>query len=280
VAGILPSDAVAELSTSHPGQLAQAALPITIYMGINLDAAPFDDARVRRAVNFAVDRAHVQELFGGEERLRVTCQILPPNFPAYEPFCPYTKDPGSAWSRPDMGRALELIRAADVAGAKVDVWVYKFQAPGFFEIARYFVRLLDRLGLDAKLHVVRDEQVWLDSVYRPDQNGIEMFMIAWYTDYPEPGGFIPPLFACDAPANNGGFCHPAFDDATAEAGRLALTDPAEANAAWAALDRRLVKEAVWVPLGNPIKAYAFSARVGDVQIHPVFELLLSRLWVQ
>jgi hypothetical protein len=47
-----------------------------------------------------------------------------------------------------------------------------------------------------------------------------------------------------------------------------------------ALDRRLVREAVWVPLGNPIKAYAFSARVGDVQIHPVFELLLSRLWVQ
>jgi len=141
------------------------------------------------------------------------------------------------------------------------------------------VRLLDRLGLDAKLHVVRTEAVWLDSVYRPDQNGIEMFMIAWYTDYPEPGGFIPGLFACGAPANNGGFCDPAFDDAMAEAGRLALTDPAEANAAWAELDRRLVKEAVWVPLGNPIAAYAFSARVGDVQIHPLWQLLLSRLWV-
>jgi hypothetical protein len=59
---------------------------------------------------------------------------------------------------------------------------------------------------------------------------------------------------------DGGFCHPAFDDAMAEAGRLALTDPAEANAVWAELDRRLVKEAVWVPLGNPIKAYAFSER--------------------
>jgi hypothetical protein len=116
--------------------------------------------------------------------------------------------------------ALELVRAADVAGAKVDVWVYKFQAPGFLDIPRYFVRLLDRLGLDAKLHVVRDLAAWLDSVYRPDQNGIEMFMIAWYTDYPEPGGFIPPQFACGAPANNGGFCDPAFDDATAEAGSL------------------------------------------------------------
>jgi peptide/nickel transport system substrate-binding protein len=226
-----------------------------------------------------VDRAHVQELLGGEERLRVTCQILPPNFPGYEPFCPYTKDPGSAWSRPDMGRARELVRAADVAGAKVDVWGFDF-VPGFVDIARYFVRLLDRLGLDAKLHVVRDLGVWLNSVYHPDQNEIEMFMIVWYADYPEPGGFIPLLFACGAPANNGGFCHPAFDDAMAEAGRLALTDPAEANAAWAQLDRRLVKEAVWVPLGNPIKAYAFSERVGDVQIHPLWQLLLSRLWVQ
>ena len=66
LAGRVDWQADAELSTSHPGQLAQAALPVTFYMGINLDAAPFDDVRVRRAVNFAVDRAHVQELLGGE----------------------------------------------------------------------------------------------------------------------------------------------------------------------------------------------------------------------
>jgi peptide/nickel transport system substrate-binding protein len=279
VADIIPFDALAELTTSYPGQLVQAALPVTDYMAINLDAAPFDDPRVRRAVNFAVDRAHVQELLGGEQVSRVTCQILPLNFPAYEPFCPYTKDPGSAWSRPDMGRALELVRAADVAGAKVDVWAFDF-VPGFVDTARYFVRLLDRLGLDAKLHVPPDDKVFTRSIYRPDQNGIEMFMIAWYADYPEPGGFIGALFACDSPWNNGGYCDPAFDDAMAEAGRLALADPAEANAAWAQLDRRLVKEAVWVPLRNPIKPHAFSERVGDVQIHPQWELLLSRLWVQ
>jgi YVTN family beta-propeller protein len=279
VADILPSGIVAELTTSYPGQLVQAARPVTTYMGINLDAAPFDDPRVRRAVNFAVDRAHVQELLGGEQVSRVTCQILPPNFPAYEPFCPYTKDPGSVWSRPDMRRARELVRAADVAGAKVDIWAFDF-VPVFVDIARYFVRLLDGLGLDAKLHVPPDDKVYTRSIYRPDQNGIEMFMTAWFTDYPEPGGFIGLLFACEAASNNGGFCDPAFDDAMAEAGRLALTDPAEANAAWAELDRRLVKEAVWVSLGNPIRAYAFSERVGDVQIHPQWELLLSRVWVQ
>ena len=277
-ADILPSDALAELSTSHPGQLVRASLPVTIYMGINLDAAPFDDVRVRRAVNFAVDRAHVQELRGGEESLRITCQILPPNLPAYEPFCPYTKDPGTTWSRPDMGRARELLRAANAVGAHVDVWAFDF-VPGFVDIARYFVRLLDGLGMDAKLHVVPNLNVWFNSVYPPDPSGIELFMIAWYADYPEPSGFIRLMFACDAGANNGGFCDPAFDDAMAEASRLALTDPGGANAAWANLDRRLVEEAVWVPLGNPIKAYAFSERVGDVQIHPQWEVLLSRLWV-
>jgi YVTN family beta-propeller protein len=277
-AGNLPPDAVAELSTTHPSQLVRASLPVTFYMGINLDAEPFDDVRVRRAVNFAVDRAHAQELLGGEERLRITCQILPPNLPAYEPFCPYTIDPGTAWSGPDMGRALELVRAADATGAKVDVWAFDYVL-GFVDVARYFVGLLDGLGLDAKLHVARDEKAWLNSIYRPDQNGVELFMVAWYADYPEPGGFIRPLFACGAAANNGGFCDPAFDDAMVEAGRPALTDPAEANAAWAQLDRRLVEEAVWVPVGNPIKPFAFSERVGDVQIHPQWELLLSRLWV-
>jgi YVTN family beta-propeller protein len=276
VADILPS-AFAELSTSHPGQLVQASLPYTTFMGINLDAAPFDDRRVRKAVNFAVDRAHMQELFGGKDKLRITCQILPPNFPAYEPFCPYTKDPGTGWSQPDMGRARQLVRAADVAGAHVDVWAFEF-VPGIVDIARYVVRVLDALGLDAKLRVAHGG-VYFNKIYHPDPNGIEMSMQAWGADYPEPGGFIGVQFACGAPTNNGGFCNPAFDHAMTEAGRLALTDPAKANAAWAELDRRLVEEAVWVPLGNPIRAYAFSERVGDVQIHPQWDLLLSRLWV-
>ena len=40
-----------------------------------------------------------------------TCQQLPPNFPGYEPYCPYTMDPGpegeGSWTAPDLEEAEE-----------------------------------------------------------------------------------------------------------------------------------------------------------------------------
>ena len=35
-----------------------------------------------------------REIIGGEDAARATCQQLPPNFPGYEPYCPYTLNPG------------------------------------------------------------------------------------------------------------------------------------------------------------------------------------------
>ena len=48
---------------------------------------PFDDVRVRRAVNTAFDREAFARLLGGA--VAPTCQILPLNFPGYRPTCPY-----------------------------------------------------------------------------------------------------------------------------------------------------------------------------------------------
>ena len=66
----------------------------------------------------------------------------------------------------------------------------------------------------------------------------------------------------------------------AEAERLQETDPAAANAAWIAIEHTLVKEAIWAPLINPVRAYAFSARTENVEVNPQWGILLSRLWVR
>ena len=61
--------------------------------------------------------------------------------------------------------------------------------------------------------------------------------------------------------------------------RLQTTDPSGADVAWSRIDHALVDQAVWVPLANPLDTAAFSARVQNVQIHPQWGLLLSRVWV-
>ena len=77
-----------------------------------------------------------------------------------------------------------------------------------------------------------------------------------------------------------GLCIPSLDAQIEEAQRLQATDPAAANSAWTEIEHQLVDDAVWAPMTNPVAAYAFSARVENIQVHSQWGVLLSRLWVQ
>ena len=47
--------------------------------------------------------------------------MLPPGFPGYKPYCPYTKNPGTRWSAPDLAKAKQLVKESGTAGQKVAV---------------------------------------------------------------------------------------------------------------------------------------------------------------
>ena len=49
---------------------------------------------------------------------------------------------------------------------------------------------------------------------------------------------------------------------------------------WAAIDRELVNKAPWVPLYNPRDLTVLSARVGNYQFHPYWNLLIDQVWVR
>ena len=89
---------------------------------------PFNDARARRAVSFALDRAELLRRTG--QGGQITCQVLPPNFPGYRPYCPYTADAdaGGAWSAPDLAKARELVRQSGTPGARVTFWAFSLTA--------------------------------------------------------------------------------------------------------------------------------------------------------
>jgi peptide/nickel transport system substrate-binding protein len=88
------------------------------FLFLNVAAATFNDRRVRRALNLALDRGRIVRLDGGATAARPTCQILPPQLPGYRPYCPYTRHPthDGRWHGPDLRPARRLVHDPARAG--------------------------------------------------------------------------------------------------------------------------------------------------------------------
>ena len=61
---------------------------------------------------------------------------------------------------------------------------------------------------------------------------------------------------------------------------LQLSDPRRAGAAWAAVDRRITDQALWVPTVNVYAAELVSSRLRNYQYHPVWGFIASAAWVR
>jgi peptide/nickel transport system substrate-binding protein len=255
-------------------QLHVQPIAATFYLVLDTTRPPFDDVRARRAVNYAVDRANVARLADGTAK--PTCQVLPPNFPAFTPYCPYTLDRGGgAWTAPDAAKAAALVRASGTTGAQLELWWVR----GFGEQAgRYLERLFKGLGYRVRLRLFSDYGKYFQALEAPRASW-QVAGNAWFADYPAASNFIK-LLSCSSHDNYGRFCEKGIDRRIGHALRLQERDPAAANRAWATLDRDLTHAAPWVPLFTPYSGDFVSKRVGNYQKHPFFGPLFGQFWVR
>jgi len=108
----------------------------------------------------------------------------------------------------------------------------------------------------------------------------QAYIGGWGSDYPRAADFLAPQFRCGEPFNSSGLCSESLDTQIDDALLLQATDPGSSNRAWTAIEHQLVQDAIQVPLANPVSAYTFSARTENVQVHPQWGILLSRLWIR
>ena len=111
---------------------------------------------------------------------------------------------------------------------------------------------------------------------------------AWYADYPSASDFFDLFFRCSAfrladPAatRNGSFyCNPAADQLMNHADSQQATDPAQAAATWAAVNRAVTFDAPWVTLANLNNVNFLSTRVTNYQYNPFLGVLLDQLQIR
>ena len=172
---------------------------------------PFDKPEVRQALNYAVDRDAVIKIFGGPALARPTCQILPPDFPGYQAYCPYTKDPGTEWSAPDMEKAKQLVDASGDQGPEGHDHLDQRRHD---EGDRPLLRLAAaRPGLRRRHQSLNGDVQY--TFVQDSSNKAQMSYSYWFPDYPAGSNFLNVVVGCagftensTSSPNLSGFCDP------------------------------------------------------------------------
>ena len=212
----------------------------TYYFWMNNQAAPFNDLKVRQAINYAIDPEALNRVFGG--RLHPTQQILPPGMPGYDE---YTLYPG-----PDMNKAKQLLAEASPADKDITVWTD--DEPDRKRVGQYYQDLLKELGFNATLKVISGDTYFqtIGNLSTPD---LDTGFSDWFQDFPHPDDFFRPLLNGSniLPTNNNNFSQvniPANDAKQDELVQQQLTE--EVRKQYADLDKAYMEQAVWAPYGN------------------------------
>ena len=273
------------LATLYPARLHTALTMWTTYLFLNTRQPPFTNIKARQAVNYAIDRAQMLQLFGfAPAQAAVTCQILPADFPAHQSYCPYTTGTKDGdWHGPDTAKALRLARDSRTTNVPVTIWTFKGFANG--TVGSYLVRLLKSLGYRANLRRVSADVFF--TAAGNVHSKIQMGLAAWGADFPAPSTFFLPVLSCSSlyenPTSTGnaaGFCDPRADKLAGEAQAVQLTNPAAARRLWAQVDRIVTDDAPWVPLFNQASIAFVSSRAGNYQESPEYGPLLDQMWIR
>jgi peptide/nickel transport system substrate-binding protein len=235
-----PPDRYPELKSKYEGSQFRVEPTIsTYYFWMNVNKPPFDDVKVRQAVNYAVDPEALERIYVGS--LKGTQQILPPGMPGYEKFELYPYD---------LDKAKAMIKEADPADMDVTVW-------GDSEAenepaATYYQDVLEQLGFNTTLKILNADN-YFTVIGNQSTPELDTGWSDWFQDYPHPNDFFQPLLAGESilPTNNGNFAEidvPEFNEKLAKLGEEEFGP--EQEAAYAELDREYMEQAPWAPYGN------------------------------
>jgi peptide/nickel transport system substrate-binding protein len=258
-----PTDRLQEVQSRYPNQYKTQPTVSTYYFWMNTQQPPFDDVKVRQAVNYAVDPAALQRIYGG--LMTPTQEILPPDMPGYKKYGPLYPH--------DMAKAKQLFQQANPSDTDITVWT-DTDTPND-KAGEYYQSVLKELGFNAHLKIINGS-VYFDVIGSNKTANLDTGWSDWFQDYPHPGDFFDILLNGDniAPVHNNNYAlfdDKALNDEMTKLGHEAFTSSVQAQ--YGDLDQKIMEQAPWAPYGNRELSSFVSDRVdlNSVIWHPVFQ---------
>jgi peptide/nickel transport system substrate-binding protein len=278
-----PADRLNELGTKYAKQTHVETLTAFWYAPMNVNLPPFNNLKARQAVNYAIDRNALVKIFGGPKLAVPSCQVLPPGFPGYKPYCPYTKNPGTTWSAPDVAKAKRLVQESGTKGTKVTVISPDDEVEK--AVAVYLASVLNEIGYKATPKAISGNIAF--TYVQNTKNKVQINVQQWYQDYPAASDFLHILFGCesfhpgsDSSINIAGFCNKKINDQMHKALKLEQTDFPGADKLWTRIDHQVTDQAPMATLFTPRHIDFLSKRVGNFTFSKQFYWLVDQSWVQ
>jgi peptide/nickel transport system substrate-binding protein len=258
----ISADLYNKVKDKYEGTQFRVEHPINLYLfWINTTQAPFDDLKVRQAVNYAVDTAALERIYAGS--LAALHQILPEGMPGHKPFDLYPHN---------MAKAKQLIAEANPSDRNITVWTDN-ESPND-EAGAYYQGVLSELGFNAKLKTINADNYYtiIGNESTPD---LDTGWLAFYEDYPNPNDFFQPLLSGEsiAPTYNTNLSRmddPKLNAKIAKLGEETLGPEQEAE--YAALDKEFMEQAPMVPYGTNTTSTFVSSDINldNVIFNPTF----------
>ena len=230
------------------------------YLAYNTKVAPFDNPKVRKALNMAIDKqAIIDVVFQGSGQ--IAKNPIPPTMWSYNDAI--VDDPYD----PEAAKA--ALEAEGVTGLNMKIWAMPVQRP-YNPNARRMAELMQedfaKVGVNVEI-VSYEWGEYLERSKAEDRDGA--VLLGWTGDNGDPDNFLGVLLGCDGvgSANRAQWCNEEFDALLTKARQL--SDQAERTKLYEQAQVIFKDQAPWATIAHSVVYMPMRKEVEGYVVHPL-----------
>jgi dipeptide transport system substrate-binding protein len=254
-----PADIAAMKADKDVVMMEQEGLNVG-YLAYNTQMAPFDNAKVRKALNMAIDKqAIIDVVFQGSGQ--VAKNPIPPTIWSYNDAI--VDDPY------DPAAAKAMLEAEGVKDLSMKIWAMPVQRP-YNPNARRMAELMQedfaKVGVTVEI-VSYEWGEYLDRSKAADRDGA--VLLGWTGDNGDPDNFLAVLLGCDGVtrSNRAQWCYKPFDDLVQKA--KSESDVAERTRLYQEAQVVFKDQAPWATIAHSVVFMPTRPEVKGYKVHPL-----------
>ena len=237
------------------------------WLTFNTQEPPFDNVKVRQAMNYAFDKKAVRQLYYGADALDTKATLVNPTLWTFE------KD---AWQKAwdelpaydvDLEKAKALLAESGVADQLNGKTIAYYEStPSVKGAAEAFIDAMGKIGVTIEARKVTYQEAV--ALQFGEHNDYDIIVGSWGSDFPDPSGNLRPNFASEnivaGGANSTAYKNPTVDTLLADQNKIPNDKPGRAQKLIEA-QKLIAEDSAVIVYAYPGWPLATSKRLGGVE---------------